>query len=335
MGNTHLGDFSSGCLGCQNPVSPFQREARCHPFFVLSGFVLGLSLDRNKISHWRSVWVFWLQRGLRIYPAHLVVMTAIVSTLFFFRMTPNESMTLGSSWFLRCYRTAPDLWNTCQNALLVSTNLNHITWTLRVEAIIALMFPLLHCLSRWHTRTPWHQICLLSVLFMVGFANPHSVWIPRIYEFYLGLLLPKFLPQWQRLNKRNLRWALAIVLPLTLSASEWSPWIRLNDLLLTMAAILILGYGMHRDSAPFWDAALTRKLGSISYGFYLWHFPVLWFSCFALLHSGILNISGIKTPVVTLLLAIWSISLAGLLGGLSYSFIERPFIELGRRIARQ
>ena len=52
-------------------------------FFVLSGYVLGLSLDKHKVTVSRTL-SFYLKRVFRLYPAHIVSLLAIVASMVAF-----------------------------------------------------------------------------------------------------------------------------------------------------------------------------------------------------------------------------------------------------------
>jgi len=117
-----------------------------------------------------------------------------------------------------------------------------------------------------------------------------------------------------------------VVMPLVLVVSRPSPWVFLAGAcaLTFLFPPDVLGYGTLQRLAPFLiGAAIARSglpavtlpigwlapIGGISYGLYLWHYPL--FSLYG------------RTPLVLLavFVAAW----------LSYRYIERPFIRWAAR----
>jgi peptidoglycan/LPS O-acetylase OafA/YrhL len=88
----------------------------------------------------------------------------------------------------------------------------------------------------------------------------------------------------------------------------------------------ILIYGVAREG---WFVRLleihpARYLGKISYGMYVYHFPIIWF-------VARMADLGIKDPILKPLTALVSLAATIGLASLSYAFLERPILNLKDR----
>ncbi len=163
-------------------------------FFVLSGVVLGLSLDRDYSSWHVSYLRFLIKRVFRVYPAHFLVLLSVVAILFIFSAINPGTFAHASTWFNWYYRNLPNGESIARNLVLMDVFLNPVTWTLKVEMAVALTFPFLHSLSRIESSKVILSFVFLIGLYILGFLNPGSFFLPHLYEFYLGLMIPLYLP---------------------------------------------------------------------------------------------------------------------------------------------
>src|SRR5438552_2029976 len=139
-------------------------------FFVISGYVLGLSLDKGA-SRPDNVSRFYVRRGFRIYPAHLVALGFIAIAWFPATLSPITGLF---------------------NALLLRVDMNGVAWTLVLEVAISLVFPLLYWTSR---RSPgWVRAAILVGLIGVSFAvgNRTTQASVAVITDYLKPLLGQF-----------------------------------------------------------------------------------------------------------------------------------------------
>ena len=157
-------------------------------FFVISGFVLGLSLDRGKGGLISNYMGFVLRRAFRIYPA-LILSLFFVGALMPWIVSIDETIP-GSEWFNSLYRTPfgiADLWD---NVMLVSTDMNPVCWTLRIELLAALFLPVLHAFTR--KTGPWYDVVMLVGLVWVSSEYTRADSLKWIVAFYFGLVLPRW-----------------------------------------------------------------------------------------------------------------------------------------------
>ncbi len=75
----------------------FNGRAAVTLFFVMSGYVLGLSLKRSREPFWRGTLTFMFRRFFRIYPA--LIVTTLVFYLFLHLGWTEPALSWGSNWF--------------------------------------------------------------------------------------------------------------------------------------------------------------------------------------------------------------------------------------------
>ncbi|WP_373533427.1 acyltransferase family protein [Vampirovibrio sp.] len=115
-------------------------------FFVLSGFVLGLSLNRAPIDTLKGLIFFYVRRVLRIWPAYAVSLLLILT--FLFTQFQYHQWPFASQWFTSFYTRPLTTDLILSNALMADTSLNSNTWSLKVEMIGSLFIPLFF----WYAR---------------------------------------------------------------------------------------------------------------------------------------------------------------------------------------
>lgn len=126
-------------------ITIFNGGAAVTIFFVLSGYLLSLSLDKNKLSFLRSI-SFYSRRICRIFPAHLICLFLIVITILFFHTYIRFENT--SDWFNWYFKDKITIKRIIHNIVLYKTNLNPVTWTLKIEILISFIFPIAYYISR-------------------------------------------------------------------------------------------------------------------------------------------------------------------------------------------
>ena len=134
----------SGVAGVQSALTRFaliflNGGAAVTVFFVLSGYVLGLSLDKHKVTFSRTL-SFYLKRVFRLYPAHIVSLSAIVASMVLFH--EYQVFEAGSAWYAEWYQYDIEASTVFKNLILKEIYLNHIAWTLQVEVAGSLFLPL-------------------------------------------------------------------------------------------------------------------------------------------------------------------------------------------------
>ena len=307
-------------------------QAAVSIFFVLSGIVLGLSLDHDQSGVIRRYLKFLTKRIFRIYPAHIFTLLIICTTIIAFSAVNPGTFAYSSTWYNWYYRSLPDSTGIIRNLFLIDVFLNPVTWTLKVEMGVAVIFPVLHFISRTRNNAAiWMHLSILTVLILLAIIYSDGVFIPHVYKFYLGLLLPLYLPKISHLE----HWAfwpasftLLLLLPQFLSSND------LNGILITAGAVVLISLLMKNQNSWLSHNHIIKKLGQYSYSFYLFHFPVLWFTYF-LLNQNQLWTTLIKSNpfAVASMVCLFSILIAYAISSATYWLIEKRFILIGRRLA--
>src|SRR5262245_18115451 len=134
-------------------------HAAVNLFFVISGFVLMLSLLRGPQEFGRSATRFLVARLCRLYPA-IFASVGLFALVFF---ATGERLSQDADFTPL---------NILQNALLIDTNINGVMWSLQVEVVaIALIF-----VSYWIWR--WFGTgALVVLLVLLCLLSFHGKWI--------------------------------------------------------------------------------------------------------------------------------------------------------------
>ncbi|NUS23844.1 MAG: acyltransferase [Streptomyces sp.] len=313
-------------------------------FFTLSGFVITrLLLAEYSRTGTLALLPFYRRRWLRLVPALLAVcavcvVLATTTSLWSFDGS-WEAVGLAATFLTNVFRAA--------DSGAYGGPLAH-TWSLGVEEQFYLLWPLLLLclLRRLRPRTVLvctAALCVLPFLWRCVLWHPDAV--HRIYngtdtradELLAGALvavvLARLRPDDPRLGLLRV-WtgrlsfpALALLalvawkVPVTGNAGSWTAlWYTAGILAVaTVSATLIAGLELRPDSP------LSRLLGlaplawigrNLSYGIYLWHYPVVRLLASLDVKDGLLT----GTVVLTLAMAL-----------LSYYLVERPFLRRARR----
>lgn len=306
-------------------------------FFVISGFVIGLSafaeIDKHGTSAFRKP--FFQRRLSRIVPLHyftvLIFVAMVVPQVLFENFWLNAVTHL---LFLH------NLFPAFHGAI------NGSNWSLGTEMQF---YVLMLVLAPWLLRTAgWKVFCALLltawawrygctlILPVAGDQDTNRLFMAStqlpgtLDEFVAGLLLAKLLRS-QRAVGTLLRWplvpiALAIVatwgvLTLFWRFTYWDiPFMVVFYKSLLAGAFFFVVMAACALSSPRWVmlTAPLRYLGTISYGIYLWHLPVL------------LTLRDLPwlTPQRALPLVVL---LTLCLAAASWHFFEQPFIKRFQR----
>ncbi|MBU0961268.1 MAG: acyltransferase [Proteobacteria bacterium] len=310
----HLGEISG--VSAFIPLSHyFYSGVAVDCFFVVSGFLIFRSHERSS-----SLFSYLNKRLRRIYPAYVtvVLLAAIVMPLL---ATAETSLFFSPEWFRYLFANLfflnflqPDLPGVfTANPLQV---INAPLWTIKVEVMFYLSLPLIFLLFR--NRKKWLVLGLLyaaSIAYSSLLLHLHHTsglesylrlekQLPGQLAFFLGgggiyLYFSFFKRHW---------WKFFLISLLFLILKGYSFFPALYPLAL---AIGVISFAVCLPYAGNWG-----KYGDISYGVYIFHFPLIQlFTYFGIFQPH---------PWLAFTLLILSILLTA---ACSYHLIERPFLQ--------
>ncbi len=319
-------------------------------FFVLSGFLITSLL----IAEWTGkrridLQGFWLRRARRLLPALFVVMAGIVAYTVLFA-APGEVDAIrsdslaalgyvanwrfifsGQSYFAQFTQPSP---------------LKHM-WSLAIEEQFYLVWPLIVCFLLWWRKSV-RALLVACVLMIVGSAvlmavlyhpgqDPSRVYYgtdTRAQSLLIGAVVGILLFVHGPIRTQRARVALRVAALVGAAYTIWL-WSRMSErtdnlyrggfLLAAIAVALVIVSVVQPDRGAL-GAVLSlsplRWVGRISYGLYLWHWPVyLW------LTGARTGLHG--TELLALRLAV-SVAFAAT----SYYLIELPIREKRLRLPK-
>jgi len=283
-----------------------------HLFFLLSGFLIcRMVIARDQFDYGRFLW----RRVLRIYPAFLASLGLCVAWLVLGHAPePIDGSTLLANLFFL-------------NGLpqLGIRGYNHVTWSLFMEFVFYLVFPLLLLFrSRGMFREKW---MVVAAGFVLVYGSRITGYVDAAYLlFFSGAFLAQFRDEDLRRFAAGLPDAFvlgAFLFVTTGRAMRWFDYQSFILLFLVAGALLVVqacyGQGFLRR---IFEWAPLRFLGNISYSFYLLHSLVLSAVAVSVWHGDLGAFSHRGASLAFFALSfIASLALASL----SFLLFERPY----------
>jgi peptidoglycan/LPS O-acetylase OafA/YrhL len=316
-------------------------------FFVLSGFLItSLLLSEHRATGHIALGAFWIRRARRLFPALLSLMPAIAIYARFFAKSSelqglrNDALaTLAYVGNWRAVFAHKSYWE-----LFASPSPLEHTWSLSIEEQFYVVWPLVVTLLL-RRRTPRSVLVLalgltgLSVAAMLLLFNPEQV--SRVYlgtdtraaGILAGAALATILTPETTFSDRAARGldALGIVSLLGLGVAWWklrgeAYFLYHGGFWLTEAAVLVLitcaMIGPRSLVSRVFSWKPLTLVGTVSYGVYLWHWPVN-----VLLTPQRVHLSGVWLHVL-------QFALTFLISIVSYRFLEQPIRRGGPAFAK-
>jgi peptidoglycan/LPS O-acetylase OafA/YrhL len=303
-------------------------------FFVLSGFLITTLLveELDQRGH-ISIGRFYIRRALRLLPALFGLLAAVAAWALLVAAPDTRHNALREIVAAASYTRNLTLW-----AHVPGTLLGH-TWSLALEEQFYLVWPvvLLLCLR---PRRPSNTLAVLFVVSFVvisalrlsGVVGPSALFIGRPDALLLGAaiaLLRRDVPGlWAGpAAARRAGPALVVGTAGLVGIAAWDAGDDLFGIGYTLAALaaagLIYGLVVLHEQGPVrvFTSRPAVALGRVSYGFYLWHLPVLRWTDDRLTGE----------PAVVRIGVGLALALAATL--LSYRLLEQPALRLKARFA--
>lgn len=249
-------------------------------FFAISGFLI----TRTFLMGGMNLEKFWIYRALRIYPPLLFAVIIGCFVIYFFdSIEPLEFFNnfipplMGVANFARIYLTGP-------------TFMGHY-WSIGVEEQFYLVYPLILILMTRFSKKYVPHILISMIFFIVVYRIglfkflkvPDETLFQRPDTRADGLLWGAFLAVSSQKTGRLLAklWPLALLFLGVAAHYEkwWQEWLYLGGFSALALASSILIASLVTTPRGLLARVLSfyplRKLGELSYGFYLWHLLVI------------------------------------------------------------
>ncbi len=307
-------------------------------FFVLSGFLLyrpwvAAALSGRPAPSLRR---YALRRAMRVAPAYYVAVLASVALLWNLGSSPGVRLPSGESLPL----FAVFAQNFSGGTLMT---LNPPTWTLAVEVTFYVALPLLGALAVRGRGTRRRQALVPLLMLLGGLATnatlaayPSNTWsktLPALLPYFALGMLAAVLVHGRRCGPRAQRLLLAGGLTAVLAdALLWSlplgadatPFLHTVRDVLAGAGFAVI-VGAVAAGPPLRAVSALASLGTISYGLYLWHVPLLvWARA-----RGFVALNPLAATAAVL-------PASALVAAASWRWVERPALAWARgRLAPQ
>lgn len=303
-------------------------------FFVLSGFLITTLLLKEMRVHGRLyLWKFYLRRILRLFPALYAVLA----------LTATAYLLWAPEWMgprvIVSTATYTGNWSRALGQGLGP--LGH-TWSLATEEQFYLIWPIgIVAVAAWsrrfrviRSRSLEGRVGLLAVAGILvttlagvleskagaGTARLGNAFEVASLPLWVGCALGCWWSSGRRPG-RVVRWlgassALVLAVGTFLVPTSWvadKPWVAVSGAMVTAALIFLVASG---TGSRILEQSFLRRIGVISYGMYLWHYPI----CF------IFIVNGYQGP----LLAGGVLVTTYLVAELSYRYVEQPFLRMKR-----
>ncbi len=302
-------------------------------FFILSGFVLGLTLDRLSVYDWRACARFIKRRFLRLVPA---LFCSTLMYFAFYRFTvaqglgPSNRMTGPMS---------PSLSELLRNLSLYSISFNGSTWSLRPEFLFSLLLPITFFWARGSSILCFGILGVLVViysllppsLFHVDYTSTPYYFLFVMYGGAMVAFWRKSISHIYSVLPKNVLYTLVLTaLVICGTTAHFGHHFALFGVAATFL-ISVVALDALRSLFNFLDLKVLIYLGDISYSFYLLH-PLALMVCELFIFSRLPSDLVQNHPwLCSLGLGAVSIAFALPISTLLYYLCERPFTSVAKR----
>ena len=292
-------------------------------FFVLSGYVLGRSFERD--SNYPA---YIVRRCFRILPAFIVAVLFGYACLTSFRInisTPDLSNFFKSVFWPDL--SIADLWD---NLFFRSSRPDGPTWSIPVEMRGSIWLPAFVILHRWTPKKiaiPLFAAASYFILFSHNRLTNSVTLFSEIEYFYAGYFLPplvaSLMPNYWLARAATFGAGYWIILTAGNTDASY-----LNTIIpASIGGSLMIGAVVSSGDFLNWLRwAPIRFLGRVSYSFYLLHFTIFYLIAIYFASNDWLPRNMVGNVAISAL----SVAVALALSAATYAIIEQPAINAGR-----
>lgn len=298
-------------------VTMLAGHAALMTFFVISGFVLRVSLEHGPQRPTVAAARFFLSRLFRLYP--IVIFAVAVSALVAGPVPLRQLIA---------------------NMLLLDVSMNEWFWALQVEFLMAPAIVSLYFLESRHG--PRVLVVIAIATSALAFKPSWAWWPPlstNVFAFVLGMLIPTL---GRRLAAGRRQFAVGILIAATLALFLpnlcFGRYSRFSALIEAYGAFVVVSLAAYRHDLfvlKWLDAKPLRWLGLSSGSYYVLHMTTIPLAVG--IAAAVVPVAwrvAAPAPVGILVLAVWLVAITPITL-CTYYLIEAPGIGLGKRIVRR
>jgi peptidoglycan/LPS O-acetylase OafA/YrhL len=303
-------------------------------FFMLTGFLFSQRLLKSTIDGRAVRWSeLYVSRFARLVPLYAVIVSAAVLSAFALSgWTLHEPLSaIGvelADWYLFVIPGRPDINLLPQTATLIAG----VNWSLKYEWYFYFALPLLYWPLRLCMGPRGTRLAILSfvLVLLIGVISRREILETRLYLLHFGSGTLAALiyrdPTLRRLISSRIFQVMATLAVLLLASLPNSHSTFAVGLTFAFFLAVLGGYdiaGLLKRPAIIW-------LGEISYGLYLMHGLIIFWTLHYLRESGFLSEMGLLS--YTLIVAAIGV-LVTAAASIAYIYLEKPSINWGKSLA--
>jgi peptidoglycan/LPS O-acetylase OafA/YrhL len=309
-------------------------------FFVLSGFLIMKSILRDRQQDCFSLSKFLERRARRLVPALLLVLMLNIP-IFFLVFSPEDiEQTLTSYLSILLFTPNFYFWSKSGYFDLEAKQQAFLhTWSLGIEIQFYLLLGIsLSYLFRYSNEKS--LITILKVLSLGSFtlSTISAFWKPgvnffllptRIWEFGIGSITAIWFSKVKAdrikltSQKRLKNFGLTVIVCCLLFPIRLPMWPSALTIIPVFGAVLVLAFPLSTKlTKPILDNRLLSFLGKVSYGWFLWHWPII-------VYANYISDNQVSVRLLTFLSL-----LTLLIAILQWHFFEKKFQD-SKRLDRQ
>ena len=317
-------------------------------FFVLSGYLLTGRIFSNIVDK-KIIWKYYINRALRIVPLYFLTLTVFFFVWFTFASTENiKNAPLYKTHLFEFYAFLTN-WIFLTNTSNAYLYLKHL-WSLSVEEQFYLTFPIIFLIFKSKKKLLVSGLIIVSIvlfsrcLYFYNLENKSSFLeiyrntFFRLDSFFWGFNLYMFKESrvYQNINK-HIKMIIVFSLLIIISGSFFSGTLRTSAFFATIgftanailfaSMIVIVEEKKENLLKKITSFKYLQKMGKISYGFYIFHWPMY---LFIITLFGYLNkktnthINQIQAQII---ISLTSFTFSYIISILSFKYFESFFLK--------